>query len=70
MPDQTTEQQGLQDQIAQQMKDFVAENPDIGEAMAVMNMTMPDYYLAMESIRGDRVISASVYVPVQIHKSS
>jgi hypothetical protein len=54
------------------MKDFAAENPTIAEAMAVMSVTMPDYYRAMESIRGGQIITASAYValPLQIQENS
>jgi len=65
MPDETIDRQDMQDRIVQSMKEFEAENPAITEAMAVMNMTMPDYCLAMESIRGGQVvISASAYLTV------
>jgi hypothetical protein len=72
MPGEASERQDMQDRIIQSMKDFAAENPAITEAMTVMNMTMPDYYLAMESIRGGQVISASAYValPLQVQENS
>ncbi|MFY9727257.1 MAG: hypothetical protein WB579_23100 [Bryobacteraceae bacterium] len=72
MPDETSERQEMQDRIVQSMKDFAAENPSIAEAMAVMNVTMPDYYRAMESIRGGQIITASAYValPLQAQENS
>ena len=62
VPDTTGEQRDLQDRIIKGMKDFEAENPLITEALAVMNITMADYLQAMESLRGDQIVSASVYV--------
>lgn len=72
MPDEISARQGMQDRIIQSMKDFAAENPAITEAMNVMNMSMPDYYLAMESIRGGQIITASAYValPIQVQENS
>ena len=62
-----SEQMALQDRIIQSMKDFAAENPAVAEAMTVMNITMPDYYLAMESMRGGQIIAASAYVALPLH---
>ena len=70
MPDTTTpeELKDIQARIVQRMTEFSAENPAIAEAMAVMNMTMPEYAQAMEAIHGGRVFPASAYIalPVQM----
>ncbi len=65
--DNTSERLAMQERIIQSMNDFAAENPAIAEAMTVMNMTMPDYYLAMESMRGGQIIAASAYVALPLH---
>jgi len=67
-----SEWQGMQERIIQGMKEFEAENPAITEAMTVMNMTMPDYYLAMESIRGGQIITASAHAafPFQVRETA
>ena len=53
------EAQDLQDRILQKMKEFSAQNPAIAEAMAVMNMTMPEYLEALDAIHGPRIVSGS-----------
>ena len=72
MPDETSERQEMQDRVIQSMRDFAAENPALAEAMAVMNMTMPDYYLAMESIPRWPNVTASAYIalPFQVQENS
>jgi hypothetical protein len=44
------------------MAAFSAQNPEIIEAMAVMNIALPDYLQAVEAIRGGQTMSASSVV--------
>ncbi len=63
MSDNTTvEMMDMQARVLQRIQEFSIENPTIEEAVAVMNMTMPDYLLALDTIRGGNVVSASASV--------
>ena len=64
MTENTTseDEQDLQAKIVNSMREFAAQNPAITEAMAVMNMTMPEYLQAIEAIRGGQIVSASSVV--------
>lgn len=70
MPTNATseEMKDLQARIVESMEEFSAQEPAITEALAVMNMTMPDYVRAMDAIRGGQVVSVSAYstVPLQV----
>jgi len=71
MPDDTSqEMKDMQSVIVQRMNDFSAENPTIVEALTVMNMTMPDYFQAMDAIRGGQIASVSSYAPLPVEVSS
>lgn len=54
--------QELQARIVKDMERFAAQNPTIAEALAVMNLTMPEYMRAIEAIRGGEIVSASSVV--------
>jgi len=54
--------QALQARIVEGMAAFSAQNPEIIEAMAVMNIALPDYLQAVEAIRGGQTMSASSVV--------
>jgi len=58
----------LQDQIVEGMAEFSRNNPEIVEAMQVMNMSMTDYLQAIQSVREAETFSCSSHsdVPLQI----
>jgi hypothetical protein len=71
MEDQNKEQLSeLQERLVSSIEEFSAANPTITEALAVMNMTLPDYVQAMESIHGAQVFPASSYVALPINVNS
>jgi hypothetical protein len=55
----------IQEQIVKQMQDFSAKNPQIAEALEVMNMSVADYLQAMEAIRGGQTVSCSTFGDAQ-----
>ncbi len=59
----------LQDDVVRQMQEFSSENPQIVEALGVMNMTMPDYFTALDAIRGADIVSfsSSVNIPFEVN---
>lgn len=57
------EPEDLQEQLIRSMADFARENPEIAEAMNVMNMTMPEYFQAIDALRGGQVVAASSLTP-------
>jgi len=70
MSDNTSEEvKDMQARVVQGMAEFSASNPEIAEALAVMNMTMPDYIRALEAIRGGHIVTTSAYaqIPVQMN---
>jgi hypothetical protein len=71
MPDNTTteEMKDLQARIVRRMEEFSVENPAIAEALAVMNMTMPEYVQAIDAIHGGQVFPASAYIALPLPTS-
>jgi hypothetical protein len=55
----------LQEEVVKAMDEFAKANPEIIEAMRVMNMSLADYLQAMECARGGLTVSYSSYLPVQ-----
>ena len=53
----------LQEEVLKAMSEFAKNNPEIIEAMQVMNMSIADYLQAMESALGGQTVSYSSYLP-------
>jgi hypothetical protein len=51
--------EALQDSLLSEIERFSNENPEIVEAMKVMNMSMADYIAAMDSVRIPETFSSS-----------
>ena len=49
----------LQEEVVEGMAEFARNNPEIIEAMRVMNMSMPDYLQAIQSVREAETFSCS-----------
>jgi hypothetical protein len=58
----------LQEALLSAVEEFSRENPQIIEAMQVMNMSMNDYLQAMESARGGQSASFTpiYHAPLQV----
>jgi hypothetical protein len=54
--------QELQNMAVAAMTQFLRENPEIEEAMQIMNMSLSDYLQAMESVRTGPTVSYSTYL--------
>jgi hypothetical protein len=60
MPEPDNEScQTVQDTVLKQMEVFSQNNPEIVEALGLMNLTMADYLQAVEAIRGGQTFSCS-----------
>jgi hypothetical protein len=55
----------LQEEVLKAMSEFAKNNPEIIEALQVMNMSLADYLQAMECTRGGQTVSYSSYLPLQ-----
>ncbi len=64
-PLETKTPEELQDEIVKAMDDFAKLNPEIAQAMQVMNMSLADYLQAMEAARGGQTASYSSLHPVR-----
>jgi hypothetical protein len=64
----TTDPQEQEARLLQRIEEFRAANPEITEALSVMNMTMSDYLVAIDAMQGRQVFSASaqVEIPLQV----
>jgi hypothetical protein len=51
--------ESLQEEMLKKMQEFSRSNPEIMEAMDVMNMSMADYIEAMDSVRSTQIFSCS-----------
>ena len=54
----------MQESIVGRMEEFSRDNPEIIEAMQVMNMSMPDYLQAIQSVREGETFSCSSSLPL------
>ena len=63
--------EAMQQKVVGEIEEFAKANPEIIEAMEVMNMSMPDYLQAMESVRATETFSCSSSsdLPLQIGQS-
>jgi hypothetical protein len=59
--------EAVQQSILGSIEEFEKNNPEIVEAMGVMNMSMVQYLTAMESVRGGQSVSysSSAHIPIQ-----
>jgi hypothetical protein len=55
----------LQEEVLRAMNEFAKNNPELMEAMNVMNMSLADYLRAMECARGGQTVSYSSNLPLQ-----
>jgi hypothetical protein len=60
--------EAIQRTVVEDIEEFAKNNPEIIEAMKVMNISMPDYLQAMESVRAAETFSCSSSsdLPLQI----
>jgi DNA-directed RNA polymerase specialized sigma subunit len=59
----------VQAHIIREMQEFSTKNPQIAEALEVMNISLAEYLQAMEAIRGGQTISCSPFGDVQLQVS-
>ena len=66
--DEVSTLEEIQQRVVGEMEGFAKANPEIIEAMRVMNMSMPDYLQALESVRAAETFSCSSTsdLPLQI----
>jgi hypothetical protein len=59
--------ESLQEGIVKEIEQFSKDNPEIVEAMKVMNMSMDDYIQAMDSVRATQTFSCSSFTQLPTH---
>jgi hypothetical protein len=66
---ETRASEAAQEAILEQIRDFSARNPQITEALEVMNLSMADYLQALETLRGGQTVSCSPSARLPLHVS-
>jgi hypothetical protein len=59
-----------QEAILKEIQDFSSRNPQIMEALEVMNLSLTDYLQALEAMRGGQIVSCSpsAHLPLYVSR--